>query len=314
MHPLHFDGAEIVMLKTQQRGRLWLVTQPDHAQVAGYLTAHWGNDDFVRPGYFASVPDPERLRAETVMAVAQHDNGWWEWEAAPDLADADGFPSELADVLKNQQEGMNRWRLGLRRFDNSPYANLLISYHAYWLYAPRTLADPDPAFAHPLFWKSSSEKLYPGKRGVEFDFITELEQLQQQWMEVLRADAATAGWIETESLNSHARLLQLLDGLSLSLCSALIPARSGEAKGFGEDEFELRDVPRRGWNDRVTVQATPLGERQIRLSPYPFDQDPLTVSVPARVFDLAAERSGHFQTWWHAKPPEVIEFQYSSGA
>ena len=105
------------MLKTQKHGRLWLVTQPDHAQVAGYLAAHWGNDDFVRPGYFSSVPDPERLRAETVMAVALHDNGWWEWEAIPDLADVDGFPSALADVLKNQQEGMNRWRLGLHRFD-----------------------------------------------------------------------------------------------------------------------------------------------------------------------------------------------------
>ena len=302
------------MLKTLRDDKLWLVTQPDHAQVAGYLAAHWGNDEFVRPGYFASVPDPERLRAETVMAVAQHDNGWWEWEATPDLADVDGFPSALKDVLKNQQAGMNRWRLGLRRFDNAPYANLLISYHAYWPYAARTLPDPDPAFTHTLFWNGSSEKLYSGKRGKEHDFITELEQLQQQWMEVLRADAATASWIEPGNLNPNARLLQLLDGLSLSLCSALVPARSGETKGLGEAEFELREVPRRNWTDRVTVQVTPLGERRIVLSPYPFDQDPLPVSVLARVFDLPAERSGHFQTWWHAKPLEVVEFQYRSGA
>ena len=109
-------------------------------------------------------------------------------------------------------------------------------------------------------------------------------------------------------------MLQLLDGLSLSLCSALIPARSGEAKGLGEDEFELRDVPRRSWNDRVTVQVKPMDERRIVLNPYPFDQDPLTVSVLARVFDLPADRSGHFQTWWHSKPLEVIQFQYSSSA
>ncbi len=51
------------MLKTLKDERLWLVTQPDHAQVAGYLAAHWGNDEFARPGYFASAPDPERLRA-----------------------------------------------------------------------------------------------------------------------------------------------------------------------------------------------------------------------------------------------------------
>ena len=302
------------MLKTRQRGRLWLVSQPDHAHVAGYLAAHWGNSDFVRPGYFASVPDPEQLRAEMVMAVAQHDNGWWEWEATPDLAAVDGFPSGLADVMKNQQEGMSRWRLGLRRFDSTPYANLLISYHAYWLYAQKTLTNPDPAFAHPLFRKGAPEKLLPGKRGEALDFLDELEDLQRQWVEVLRTDAAVASWIEPENLHPHVRLLQLLDGLSLSLCSALILARSGETKGLGEDEFELRDVPRRSWNDRVTLQVKPLGERRIVLSPYPFDKDPLTVSVLARVFDLPADRSGQFQTWWHAKPLEVIEFQYSSRA
>ncbi len=191
---------------------------------------------------------------------------------------------------------------------------MVISYHAYWLYTATTSTDCDPAFTHPLFWKGSPEKLYPGNREEALDFIAEIEELQQQWVEVLRTDAAVTSWIEPEHLHPHARLLQLLDGLSLSLCSALIPARSGEAKGLGEDEFELRDIPRRSWNDRVTVQVTPLGERRIVLSPYPFDQDPLTVSVLARVFDLPADRSGHFQTWWHAKPLEVVEFQYSSGA
>jgi len=48
------------MLKTLRQGQMWLVTQPDHAQVSGYLAAHWGNDDFARPGYFASSPDSER--------------------------------------------------------------------------------------------------------------------------------------------------------------------------------------------------------------------------------------------------------------
>ncbi len=162
--------------------------------------------------------------------------------------------------------------------------------------------------------KGSPKKLLPRNREEALDFLAELEGLQQQWVEVLRKDAAVASWIEPEHLHPHARLLQLLDGLSLWLCSALIPARSGETKGLGEDEFELRDVPRRSWNDRVTVQVTPMDERRNVLNPYPFDQDPLTVSVHARVFDLPADSSGQFQTWWHAQPLEVIEFQYSSGA
>ena len=163
------------------------MTQPDHGQIAGYLAAHWGNDHFKRPGHYASVPDPERLRAETVFAVAQHDNGWWDWEATPNLSESNGLPLGLAEVLKDQQAGMNRWRLGLSRFEHAPYANLLISRHAYWLYAIRTLANPDPAFTHPLFWKGSPEKLYPGSREEPLKFIAELEQLQAQWMETLRA-------------------------------------------------------------------------------------------------------------------------------
>ena len=302
-------GTETDMLKTLKGGKLWLVTQPDHGQIAGYLAAHWGNDHFKRPGHYASVPDPERLRAETVFAVAQHDNGWWDWEATPDLSESDGLPLGLAEVLKDQQAGMNRWRLGLSRFEHAPYANLLISRHAYWLYAIRALANPDPAFTHPLFWKGSPEKLYPGSREEPLKFIAELEQLQAQWMETLRADAATAGWLEPANFRPHERLLQLCDGLSLALSSALIPARTGETKGLGEDEFELRDVPRGGWNDRVTIGVSPRGAGRIELHPYPFDLDPLPVVMPARIVQLPVERPDHFQTWWQAQPAQTLAFQ-----
>ena len=87
------------MLKTIKDGKLWLVTQPDHGQVAGYLAAHWGNHaGFAKPGYFTSSYD-EELRQQTVLGIAQHDSGWWEWEAMPDLSPADGLPLDLAEVL-----------------------------------------------------------------------------------------------------------------------------------------------------------------------------------------------------------------------
>jgi hypothetical protein len=299
------------MLKTLKDGDIWLVAQPDHGLLAGYLAAHWGNARFQRPGGYAGVSDPERLRAETIFAVAQHDNGWWEWDAAPDLGD-DGLPLGLAEVLKNQQAGMDRWRCGLSRFPRSPYVNLLLSGHAHWLYAISALPDPDPAFTHPLFWKGSPGKLYPGSREAPLQFIAELAELRAQWMETLRADPATAAWIDAESLQPHLRLLQVCDGLSLALCSAAIPARSGEAKGLGEDEFEVRDVPRADWSDRVTLRATPLSGRRIELDPYPFDLDPLPVAVPARVLERSAERPAHFQSWWHAAQPRILEFQFVS--
>ena len=245
------------MLKATKNGKLWMVTQPDHAEVAGYLAAHWGNDDFARPGHYAAAPDAERLRAEVIFAVAQHDNGWWEWEATPDVSADDGSPLDLSEVLKDQQAGMNRWRTGLRRFEQSPLHNLLNSMHANWLYAIRVLPNPDPAFAHPLFWKGSPARLYPGGLEPARVFMAELERMQAGWKSVLGADAATAPWIEPQHLQPHARLLQLCDGSSLALASNLIPAVEPPSKGLGDDAFELHDVPRQNWSDLVTIRVTP---------------------------------------------------------
>ena len=166
------------MFKTVRDKNAWLISQPDHAAVAGFLAAHWGNDEFSSPGRFADSPDPEALRAAAVLAIAEHDNGWWEWEATPELGEADGLPLGLSELLKNQEEGMNRWRLGIRRFSRDhPYSSLLISFHAYWLYAHGTQADPDPAFTHPLFWKGSSKHLMGDRLDVAHGYIAEITQL-----------------------------------------------------------------------------------------------------------------------------------------
>lgn len=299
------------MLKTRRREQIWFVTQPDHAQVSGYLAAHWGNDRFARPGYFATSPDPERLRAEAIFGIAEHDNGWWEWDSSPVLAD--GLPLGLAEVLKNQQEGINRWRLGVRRFSSvHPYASLLISFHAYWLYAAKIRADQNPAFIHPLFSKVTPEQLVPGDVDEARAFVAEIRGLQSQWTEALREDPDCRCWVQQEHLYPHTRLLQLADGLSLSLCSALIPPRTGEAKGLGDDEFQLLEVPRLNWEDRGSITVKPLGDRRIACDPYPFDKDPLPVVVRARIFDLPRDNLTEFAAWWHSQSSQLIRFDYCS--
>ena len=58
------------MLKTKRGSQVWLITQPAHAELAGMMAAHWGNEEFARPGHFAPSPDAERLRQEVVLAEA----------------------------------------------------------------------------------------------------------------------------------------------------------------------------------------------------------------------------------------------------
>jgi hypothetical protein len=301
------------MLKTLRDNNVWLVSQPDHGEVSGFIAAHWGNDDFARPGHFAQSGDPERLRSETVLAIAQHDNGWWEWEATPALTEGDGLPLDLAETLKNQQAGMERWRLGIPRFSRRhPYVSLLISYPAYWLYAHGCQPNADPAFAHPLFSTGSPIQLMGDRVETALSFIGEIKEMQGQFTDRLREDPACAPWGDEAHLNPHVRLLQIMDGLSLSLCSALVPSREGKAKGLGDDEFELLEVPRRSWKDRVTIAVRPAGERRIVCEPYPFDVDPLPVFVPTRILDRPAEPRADFQSWWHAERKQPIRFEYAS--
>ncbi len=300
------------MLKTKKNHQFWLVTQPDHGHLAGALAAHWGNADFHRPGDYSPVANPSRLRSETVFAIAQHDNGWLEWEARPGLSASDRLPADLSEMVRNQQEGMDRWRIGLRRFPEAAYANLLISEHPRLLYGIRKTANPAPEEVHPLFWRKRPEPLLPGSEESVDAFLEELRGLQSQWREVLSAGEETRSWIQPENLKPHVRLLQILDGLSLGLTSSLIPARSGQSRGLGRDSFELREVPRTGWDDRVTIEVRPDGESRVTLDPYPFDLDPLVVRVPVRKFDAGAGDEASFETRWYAREPELLEFVLGS--
>lgn len=308
------------MLRTKHKDNIYFITQPDHAAVSGYFAAHWGNDEFMRPGYYAPSKDPEQLRAETVLGIAEHDNGWWEWEASP-KTDSDGLPRGLTAVLKNQEEGMNRWRLGIPRLsEKHPYASLLISYHAYWLYAHSSRAETNEAFIHPLFWKGTdlyAEDSKPGLEGEALEnalkFVEEVRGLQESLKSQINANENKNDWLSDGNLLPHARLIQLLDGLSLSICSNLIPASDGESKGLGQDEFNLLSVPRKSWDDRVPMKVYPKGERNIGLDPYPFDLDPLRVSVPTRIVEGPADKPLCLYPFWHSIPLQLIEYEFSSG-
>jgi hypothetical protein len=288
------------MLKRRAGNELWLISQPDHAAASGYLAAHWGNSDFARPGYYGPAPDPERLRAETVLAIAEHDNGWWEWEADPELDPDDGLPLGLLDL--SQPQGMERWHLGVPRFvEDHPYVSLLISLHAYWLFAPRCEPHPDAAFFHPLFGDPAS---VPALEGVELErarqFVAEQREIQERLTAWLREDPAWSAAVRPEHLDPNVRLLQLADALSLALCFG------------GDTALRLEGIPRRSWEDRVALELTPGGNGRVVCQPYPFDADPLPVAVRTRVLSLPVERPVHFQSWWQSLPRQWVRFEYCS--
>jgi hypothetical protein len=214
-------------------------------------------------------------------------------------------------VTKAPIEATERWRIGVRRFqDKHPYASLLIGFHAYWLYAPRTDEPDDPTFRHPVFGESLGPTLTGGDLRRVKEFLVELKAFQEQLGLKTAETGHQADWLEPDHYLPHGRLLQLMDALSLVLSSQLVPSRSGQTRGFGEDPFELRNVPRTSWEDRVSLSFTPDGAGRIIVDPYPFDRDKLRVIIPRKRIAVGADGPLTSPSAWYAAPLEFTAVQF----
>ncbi len=264
------------MLKTRYDDTIRLVTQPNHAVAAGYMASHWGNEEFTKLGFYDNCFEPEKLATETIFGIAEHDNGWWEWEASPSSSESDKLPLGLAEVLQNPTEATQRWKIGTSRFEDSHlYASLLINYHAYRLY---NVAHEDESSIHPLFGNSKSFSNEESPQAISL-----IETLQDQQKRIKKKLESLEGFhkdaIRPEILLPHARMMQILDALSLYLCSDFIPPISGKAKGLGRDEVEIKHIPRKNWKDRVKLHITPQDNGTLVCDPYPFDENNLVVPI-----------------------------------
>ena len=133
--------------------------------------------------------------------------------------------------------------------------------------------------------------------------MDQVKQMQDDLSRRASEDPVWRGALEPEHRFPHVRLLQTLDALSLALCSDVLPpSGGGAARGLGEDVISLADVPRMSWDDRVSIGMEPAGERRIRIDPYPFDIEPLSVSIPVRIVTT--------QDWWRKAPLALQTFTF----
>jgi Protein of unknown function (DUF3891) len=162
---LHPDGGELVV-----------ITQSDHARFAAELMSLWRA---------AGLPDHPRRR-ELLFAVREHDNGWWEADAAPRVDPASGRPRDF--LAASPEVRIEIWLRGTARFAaERPYAALLINHHALAVHRERR---EEAAFA---------------------DFFAALDE---RYEELLEAAGAAA-----ESVADDYRFLDLGDRLSLAVCN-----------------------------------------------------------------------------------------------
>ncbi|KAB2958267.1 MAG: DUF3891 family protein, partial [Thermoanaerobaculia bacterium] len=111
----------------REAGDAWLVvTQADHARLAADLLA------LLRLPGLADHP----RRAELLAAVADHDNGWWESDAAPRVEAARGRPLDFLSIPLDLR--LEIWRRGIERFAaERPWGSALVAAHFLRLSAGR---------------------------------------------------------------------------------------------------------------------------------------------------------------------------------
>lgn len=179
-----------------------IVTQVDHAEVAGVLAEVWTDD-----GPLALAP-----RTPMVIAARLHDIGWRHWEAAPRLNPDTGRPANFLDV--EIDEHLRLYRLGIDEVEAvDPYAGMLVSMHAAGIYTGRYGSQPALKLTRA-----------PEVQAVVDAFVAEQEARYG-------AAEVALGVTDAELWRGYL-LLQVFDRLSLRLCQ-------GDPAGPGPMEIVL---------------------------------------------------------------------------
>jgi hypothetical protein len=100
--------------------RLQLITQPDHAHLARAIMEQ-------------CVPLAARARRDTILhAIAEHDNGWAEEDAAPRVNHETGQVSDFVTAPASVRQAV--WPRGVARLAADPWAAALVAQHAITVY------------------------------------------------------------------------------------------------------------------------------------------------------------------------------------
>lgn len=232
-----------MIIRELANGRLLCIRQTTHALLSQAFCRHWGNAQFARPAPFDAV----------IMAIAQHDNGWIEWEAAPEIR-ADGYPMDFL-AGPDLATKVALWQRGIERAAaHHPYAGVLIGEHAAALYTNDL----------------------PRLQGADKAKVEQFLAAQTARVHAVRtAFAASPSWekaLQPARLQANTRLLQFGDSISLRLC---VP---------WEPEAELANCPVDGAGEYTTLHVR-VHKGVVTFDPWPFAVDAFNVEIHGQVLN-----------------------------
>jgi hypothetical protein len=160
-----------------------LMTQPDHAALAARIMRGWRANGF---------PDAPR-HSVILYAVAEHDNGWREVDAAPVV---DGVTGRILDFVSAPARIRRLvWPRGVERLAATPYAAALVAQHSVHVYRRHR---GDPGWA-PFFAEMEAVR----DRNLQAAAPLTLDDLLRDYFFVRAGDLASLtfcnGWTEIQT-------------------------------------------------------------------------------------------------------------------
>jgi uncharacterized protein DUF3891 len=113
------DYDFLVIVRPAQHG-VHLITQPDHAHLAAQIIEH------------AVTLKAHPRRDQILLAVAEHDNGWAEEDAAPIVNPTTGHPADFVNVPLAVRHRV--WPRAIHRLAQHPWPAALVAEHAVVVY------------------------------------------------------------------------------------------------------------------------------------------------------------------------------------
>jgi hypothetical protein len=138
-----------------------LITQPDHARLAATIMA-------------PCVPLASRPRRDAILhAIAEHDGGWIEEDAAPSVDPATGAVIDFVNAPLSTRHGV--WSRGVARLSGDPWAAALVAQHAITVYDRfRSDAEWTPFFARMAAVRDAmvhASGVPPGELAADYAFV-----------------------------------------------------------------------------------------------------------------------------------------------
>jgi hypothetical protein len=202
-----------------------LISQIEHARLAGEVARQW------QAGGLATMPH----RDEVLEAIAHHDDGWAEWEAAPQVDPQSGTP--LAFTEMPLVAALAIWKRSIDRCAAiGPLAAWMTAGHFEALLRSAKFAEAPLAV----------------------DWLRRFDPRRANWLaELLHRDAA----ITQSDADRALRTLQFFDMLSLWFCCA---ERLRSTTVTAPDGLDVNISPKGA--DSMKLSPWPLDVRRLKLS------------------------------------------------